>query len=325
MSDKNCLGRHRRVFVAAAVICCLALSGCSPAGGALAKPNLANRPARAVVTTGMIADIVKVVGSAHVEVTALMGPGVDPHQYKATAGDLTRLQQADIVFYNGLHLEGKMAEVFEGLGTRVRTVAVTRTLDPDKDLRPAAAGYEGTHDPHVWFDVRLWMKAVECVRDALAELDPAHGDEFRANAERYLKELTDLDAEVKTKAMRIPADRRVLVTAHDAFYYFGRAYGFEVRGLQGISTATETNTRDVDDLARFIADRKIPAVFGESSVPDRNLEAVLAAVRQRHGYPVKLLGGQLFSDALGDAGTPEGTYVGMVRHNIDVIAGALAP
>jgi manganese/zinc/iron transport system substrate-binding protein len=216
-----------------------------------------------------------------------------------------------------------MADVFEGLARRVRTVAVTRTLNPDTELRPAQAGFEGAHDPHVWFDVRLWMKAVECVRDALVDLDPAHAHDFQANADRYLKELAELDAYVKAQAARVPAGRRVLVTAHDAFYYFGRAYGFEVRGLQGISTAAEANTRDVEELARFLAERQVPAIFGESSVPDRNLQAVQEALRSKSGRDIQLLGGQLFSDALGDAGTPEGTYIGMVRHNIDVIVGAL--
>jgi manganese/zinc/iron transport system substrate-binding protein len=310
------------------VLVALGLAGCSPASGALGRPDLSNRPARVVVTTGMIADAVRIVGGARVEVTALMGPGTDPHTYHATQGDLTALRKADVIFYNGLHLEGKMADVLERLGKSVRSVAVTHTLDPEKDLRPAPEGFEGSHDPHVWFDVKLWMKVVECVRDTLLDLDPAHAEEFRANAEHYLKELADLDAEVRTKAARIPSPRRVLVTAHDAFYYFGRAYGFEVRGLQGVSTAAEANTRDVEDLARFIAEKEVPAVFTETSVPDRTMRAVREALLSKYRRDVRILGGdapqhKLYSDALGDPGTPAGTYVGMVRHNVDVIVDAL--
>jgi manganese/zinc/iron transport system substrate-binding protein len=233
------------------------------------------------------------------------------------------MQSAKLVLYNGLHLEGKMADVFEQMGQRTRTVAVTHRMDPHRDLRPAAEGYEGTHDPHVWFDVSLWMKAVEAVRDALAEMDPVHAADFRANADVYLKELAALHAEVKAKAAAIPAERRVLITAHDAFFYFGRAYGFEVHGLQGISTASEPSTRDVQELAKLIGTQKVPAIFGETSVPDRNIQAVVDAVRMGYGFEVRFVKDKLFSDALGDAGTPAGTYVGMVRHNVDTIVGAL--
>src|SRR5437899_787068 len=176
-----------------------------------------------VATTGMIADAARVIAGPHLAVHALMGPGIDPHQYKASAGDLRRLQAAKLILYNGLHLEGKMADVFEQMAKRTRTVAVTHTLDPERDLRRAAEGYEGTHDPHVWFDVSLWAHAVEAVRVALCELDPAHAADFRTSAAAYLKELAALHEEVKAKALKVPAERRVLVTAHDAFYYFGRA------------------------------------------------------------------------------------------------------
>jgi manganese/zinc/iron transport system substrate-binding protein len=250
-----------------------------------------------------------------------MGPGVDPHLYKASAGDTVRMARADVIFYNGLHLEGKMTEVFEQMSRRVKTVAVTDRLDRERDVRPAPPGYEGSHDPHVWFDVRLWMKAVECVRDTLTELDPTHADVYRTNAETYLAELAKLHEYVKTQASRVPPERRVLITAHDAFYYFGHAYGFEVRGLQGVSTATEAGTADVQQLAQFIAQRRIPAIFVESSVSPKTIEAVKAAVRAR-GFGVQI-GGELFSDAMGDPGTPEGSYVGMVRHNVDTLVSAL--
>lgn len=292
----------------------LATSGC-------AGPNGDSPPI--VATTGMIGDAAAIIGRGRLSVHVLMGPGVDPHQYKASAGDLRRMQAAKLVFYNGLHLEGKMTDVFEQMAKRTKTVAVTHRMDPDRDLRHAAEGYEGTHDPHVWFDVSLWMKAVEAIRDALIDFDPAHEADYKGNAAAYLKELAALHEEVKEKAARVPTDRRVLITAHDAFYYFGRAYGFEVRGLQGISTASEPSTRDVQALAQLIGTRKIPAIFGESSVPDRNIQAVVDAVQTGYGFHVRFVGEKLFSDALGNAGTPAGSYVGMVRHNIDTIVEAL--
>jgi manganese/zinc/iron transport system substrate-binding protein len=286
---------------------------------AQAGADLSERPIRVVTTIGMITNIVQIVGGERVQVTGLMGPGVDPHLYKASEGDVIRMAAADVVFYNGLHLEAKVGEVFERMGGRVKTVAVTDTIDRAVLLAPPE--FEGAYDPHVWFDVTLWMKAVERVRDALIEMDPKHAELYRANAENYLAELNALDGYVRSQAQRVPEEQRVLITAHDAFNYFGRAYGFEVRGLQGISTAAEAGTADLRTLAGFIAERRIPAIFVESSVPQRNIEAVQAAVRAR-GFDVQI-GGELFSDAMGSPGTPEGTYIGMVRHNIDTIVGAL--
>jgi manganese/zinc/iron transport system substrate-binding protein len=255
-----------------------------------------------------------------------MGPGVDPHRYVATPGDVARLRKADLILYNGLHLEGKMGDLFEELEGRVRTVAVTKNLEPNKDLRAAEEGYETTHDPHVWFDVRLWAKCVDTVRDALIAADPAGADVYRANADRYRGELEALHREVVEKlAVVQPKSRRVLITAHDAFHYFGQAYDFEVRGLQGISTAADISTKDVDALAHFIGERRIPAIFGETSVPDRSIAAVQATVKRLYKFEVKLVEDKLFSDALGEPGTPAGTYVGMVRHNVDAIARALRP
>lgn len=298
----------------------LLLSACSPAAGESADDALANRPIRAVATTGMITDIVQNVGGERVSVTGLMGPGVDPHLYKATESNVTTLQNADIIFYNGLHLEALLTGIFERMNdSGIRTVAVTDGLDRGSLLAPAE--FAGNYDPHVWFDVSMWMSAVETVRDALVELDPEHAEQYNENAAAYLVELEALHVYVQEQAARVPADQRVLVTAHDAFNYFGRAYGFEVRGLQGISTEAEAGTADVQGLADFIAERQIPAIFVESSVPQRNIEAVQAAVQAR-GFNVEI-GGQIFSDAMGNPGTPEGTYVGMVRHNIDTIVGAL--
>jgi manganese/zinc/iron transport system substrate-binding protein len=267
----------------------------------------------------MVTDIVEHVGGDRVEVEGLMGPGVDPHLYKATEGDVIRLADADVVFYNGLHLEAKLAEVFERMGGRVRTVAVTDGIPRDRLIASAAFG--AAYDPHVWFDVRRWMDAARATRDAMSELDPAHAATYEANAERYLAELAALDRYVRSRAVEVPRERRVIITAHDAFNYFGRAYGFEVRGLQGISTVTEAGTGDVQDLADFIVRRRIPSIFVESSVSPRMIQAVEEAVRAR-GFDVGI-GGSLFSDAMGDPGTPEGTYVGMVRHNVDTIVEGL--
>lgn len=282
--------------------------------------DLSQRPIRAVATIGMIADVVENVGGDRVDVTALMGPGIDPHLYAASEGDVRRLQEADIIFYNGLHLEAQMGGVLERMGDGDRiTVAVADGVDRDRLLAPAE--FAGAYDPHVWFDVTMWMEAVEVVRDALIELDPTSEGVYRENAERYLAELETLHEYVLEQAARVPEEKRVLVTAHDAFNYFGQAYDFEVRGLQGISTESEASTADVQELARFIADREIPAIFIESSVPQRNVEAVQAAV-QAQGFNV-IIGGELYSDAMGAAGTEAGTYVGMVRHNIDTIVSAL--
>jgi manganese/zinc/iron transport system substrate-binding protein len=229
------------------------------------------------------------------------------------------MAEADIIFYNGLHLEAKMADVLEQMDGRVRTVAVTNRIERDVLLAPPE--FEGNYDPHVWFDVTLWMAAAEQVRDALVELDPDSTQLYQDNAAAYLADLADLDSYVREQAGRVPEQQRVLITAHDAFNYFGRAYGFEVRGLQGISTAADAGTADVQGLAAFIIERQIPAVFVESSVPSRYIEAVQAAVNAQ-GEDISI-GGELFSDAMGSTGTAEGTYNGMVRHNIDTIVGAL--
>jgi manganese/zinc/iron transport system substrate-binding protein len=213
-----------------------------------------------------------------------------------------------------------MGEVLERMsGIDVTTVAVAEVIDPGQLLAPPE--FAGFYDPHVWFNVTFWIEAVNAVEAALAAADPAHAAEYAANATAYRAELAALDAYVREQAARVPEEQRVLITAHDAFNYFGNAYGFEVRGLQGISTASEASTADVQELARFIAERQIPAIFVESSVPPRTIEAVQAAVRAQ-GFEVQI-GGELFSDAMGTPGPPEGDYDGMVRHNIDTIVGAL--
>jgi len=294
---------------------------CSQENGTDAKKNTHESGViNIVATTGMIADIAQQVGGSHVKVKGLMGPGVDPHLYKASAGDVALLSGADLIFYNGLHLEGKMTEIFEQMKKRgIDTVAVTDGID--RSLLETPPQFQGNYDPHVWFDVTMWMTAVETVRDTLISKDPANADYYRSNTGAYLKELFALNEYVTAKAKLLPEDKRVLITAHDAFNYFGRQYGFEVRGLQGISTVSEAGTQDVQNLAAFIVERKIPAIFVESSVPPKFIEAVQAAVEAR-GFDVKV-GGSLYSDAMGNPGTPDGSYIGMIRHNIDTIVGAL--
>jgi manganese/zinc/iron transport system substrate-binding protein len=320
-------GERIRFLTMLLLLGALLLSSCerpkeNGSGGAVARPpaDLAGRKIRVVATIGMITDIVSQVGGERVQVDGLMGPGVDPHLYKASEGDVTRMAGADIIFYGGLHLEGKMTEVFERMGGRILTVAVTDGIDRSLLLKPPE--FKGVFDPHVWFDVTLWMKAVEQVAETLAGIDPPHGEAYRANAKAYLGKLSELHEYVKTRAKEVAPSRRVLITAHDAFNYFGRAYGFEVLGLQGISTVSEAGTADIQALAKLIVERKIPAVFVETSVSPRTIESLKEAVRAR-GFDVEI-GGNLYSDAMGNPGTPDGTYIGMVRHNIDTIVSALS-
>ncbi len=274
-----------------------------------------------VTTTGMIKDAVENVAgnNDNVEVIALMGPGVDPHLYKATQGDLEKLTNADIVFYNGLHLEGKMGEVMEKLGHLKPVIAISSEI-PDSMLR-AVPGFQGTHDPHIWFDVHLWEEAVKTISGFMQEYDSANAGRYSTNGEKYLLNMDSLHAAVKIKIAEIPQAQRVLITAHDAFGYFGDAYGIEVRGLQGISTVSEFGLRDVTELVNFIISRKIKAIFVETSVSQRSINAVVEGCQQK-GWDVKI-GGSLFSDAMGAEGTPEGNYLGMVSKNVETIVHAL--
>ena len=287
--------------------------------GEQTKKDLSGREINVVTTIGMIADVVENVGGERVQVKGLMGPGIDPHLYKAGEGDVSRMSNADIIFYNGLHLEGKMTEVFEQMQKQIKTVAVSDSIDRFLLISPTE--FEGAPNPHLWFDVTLWMDVVVKIRDALSEIDPTSLNVYWDNAQNYLQKLAELQKYVKSQVEKLPIENRILITAHDAFNYFGRAYDFDVRGLQGISTAAEAGTADVQALAEFIKENKIPAIFVETSVPPRYIEALQAAVKAR-GYDVKI-GGHLFSDAMGDSGTEEGTYIGMVRKNIDTIVNSL--
>lgn len=295
------------------------LVGCQPSQAV--KPE-GDQPGftKVVATVGMAADVARQVGGPEVEVVSLMGPGVDPHLYRPTAGDLRELESADIVLAVGLELEGRMEEALVRLRERGKQVVLLGEELPEADLREVA-GFKGRFDPHVWFDVSLWSKTAPMVADALAKVDAEKSEEYKSAAKAFQERMDVLDGWVKNKATEVPASQRVLVTAHDAFGYFGRRYGFEVLGIQGTSTATEASTAEVSRLAGIIASRKVKAVFVETSVPPGTVQALQRAV-QAKGWAVKL-GPALFSDAMGEPGTPEGTYEGMVRHNVLAIVESL--
>lgn len=299
------------------LLAALLTAACGGDGGA-AGPDREG-PLRILTTTGIVGDVVGRVAGEHAEVESLMSTGVDPHLYKASESDVRRLAQADVIFYNGLHLEGKMGDVLVKMARSRPVVAVSEDV-PREALREPPI-FAGQYDPHIWFDVRMWASTLEPIVRELSELDPEHAEAYRANAEATRQELEALDAWVEERIAELPAERRVLVTAHDAFGYFGRRYGMEVVGLQGISTLSEAGLRDVERVVDLVVDRGIPAIFFESSVPRRSIEAVQAAVRDR-GHQVTI-GGELYSDSMGPPGSPEGTYPGMVKHNVNTIVEAL--
>lgn len=288
-----------------------------PAAAAFADAG----PIKVVATTGMIADTARNIAGDRAEVRALMGPGVDPHLYKATPGDVRALQSADLILYNGLHLEGRLADVLVRLARAKPTVQVTESIDEARLREPPE--FEGHFDPHVWFDVELWITVAERTRDALIERDAAGKETYTANAAKYIAQLRELHTWCKAEIGRIPEIDRVLVTAHDAFGYFGRAYGMQVHAIQGISTDSEAALKDINALVDLLVEKQLPAVFIESSVPRKAIDALIEGCKAR-GHSVRI-GGELFSDAMGAAGTTEGTYIGMVRHNVRTIVAALAP
>lgn len=280
-------------------------------------------PYRAAGTVGMVADIVKEVAGNKAEVTHIIGAGVDPHVYNPTRGDVALLLKSDIIFYAGLLLEGQMSDVLVKVSRRRPVHAVTELLQRTYLIDDAQSGHQ---DPHVWMDVAGWKKAVQVVADALVEFDPANDDLYRKNAVRYQAELEKLDAYARRVIGSIPQEQRILVTAHDAFNYMGRAYGIEVMGIQGLSTESEAGLKDINRIVDELVRRRIPAVFVETSVSDKNVKALIEGAASR-GHKVKI-GGELFSDAMGAADTYEGTYVGMIDHNVTIIAralGGLAP
>lgn len=295
----------------------LLLAGCSAPA---ADTNPEKDKLNVVATTTMLADLSSVIGGERVTVNGLMGPGIDPHLYQASAGDVSLMQKADVVVYNGLHLEGKMGEIFENLSRQGQAViCIEDGLDESKLL--AWEADSSVHDPHIWFDVSLWKEAAKTVAVGLAQADPDGKADYESNLADYLKKLDETDTYIRNRAAELPESQRVLVTAHDAFQYFGKAYGFEVRGLQGISTDAEAGTADVSDLAAFIVERQIKAIFVESSVPPKTIEALQAAVKAK-GFDVAI-GGELYSDSLGDADSGADTYILTVKANIDTIVDAL--
>ncbi len=273
-----------------------------------------------VTTTTFLTDLVHQIGRDSVNLTGLMGAGVDPHLYKPTEGDVFRIISADIIFYNGLHLEGRLDDLFKQMRKRnINTFSVGEALPADYLL--AENDDNAIYDPHIWLSLKNWRFIAEIVAKKMAELDQENKDYFMKNLTGFLAELAELELFIKEKIAEVPPAQRVLITAHDAFGYFGQEFGFEVIGLQGISTVSEAGATDVRNLANLIYRRKIPAIFIETSVSDRNIKAVREAVASR-GFEVKI-GGTLFSDALGQPGTPEGTYAGMYKHNVKTITEAL--
>ncbi|HUF87718.1 MAG TPA: zinc ABC transporter substrate-binding protein [Thermohalobaculum sp.] len=297
------------------------LIGTLAAGAALAfaLPAGAAEKPRVLATVGMLADVAANVGGDCVAVTAMMGPGTDPHLYQASAGDVRTLFAADAILYVGHNLEGQLGEVFASVAERKPTRAVAEAAIPTGELiLPESADYA---DPHVWMDARLWARTAEVVAGELAALVPGCADAIRARADAYAAELEALDDWVRASVASIPDRQRVLVTAHDAFAYYGRAYGIEVAGIQGISTESEAGIADIRATVDLVVAREVPAVFIESTISPRTVNAVIEAANQR-GHEVAL-GPELYSDAMGEAGTAAGTYIGMIHANTMAIVSAL--
>jgi manganese/zinc/iron transport system substrate-binding protein len=300
------------------LITSLVLAGCKTPP----PPDQGPSKIHIVATTSMIADTAQEIGGELVRVQALMGPGIDPHTYKASEGDVERLGEADLILYNGLHLEARMTNVFEKMREAGRDVVAVSKDIPEYKLI-SIPGFEGQHDPHIWMDPDLWSTVASTIAEAIIKKSPKDEKAIRTNLEYFQGKLRMLNQNIHIALTDIPKSGRVLVTAHDAFNYFGRAYNFEVKGLQGVSTASEAGAQDVQKLANFIVEHKIPAIFIESSVPKRNVEALQEAVRAK-GFDVHI-GRPLYSDSVGDYGTAQSTYIGMLRFNAGIIAEELTP
>ena len=324
--------RKRAVFAATAVVGLVAImvgfAGCgaddsTDGGGVTSAGSNATYdgegPVEVVCTTGMVADMVAAVGGEHVKVTRLMGEGVDPHVYEPLAADDAKLVKADLVFYSGLHLEPGFLRVFKTLSVSKPVVGVADGLEHANE--PKLKKLEGEfYDPHVWFDPDLWAKCVPAIVTNLSRFDAENAEDYKKNGDAYVAKVKQLTTYGETRIGSIP-EPRVLVTAHDAFSYFGTAFDIEVVAIQGVSTETEAGVGRINELVDLLVDRKVKAVFVESSISDKNIRALIEGAKSR-GHDVKL-GGELYSDALGKEGTPEGEYLGMVRHNIDTIVQAL--
>jgi len=285
-----------------------------------AAPLQAQEQLSIVATTSIIADSARAIAGPFAQVSALMGPGVDPHLYKASPGDLRTLQNASLILYNGLHLEGKIADALKKLGSRKPVVAVAERIAKEKLRRVSSDGDQ--YDPHVWFDVRLWIECAESIRDAISTHDPLHAAEYSKRFVALRDSLQGLDKWVHTQVAAIPLQHRVLITAHDAFGYFGRAYNIEVLAIQGVSTDSEASLRSVNELVQIIVKRKIPAIFIENTLSPKAVEA-LAQGAKASGHTV-IIGGELLGDSLGPVGSPTESYIGTVQHNVRTITTALS-
>ncbi|MBL4644057.1 MAG: zinc ABC transporter substrate-binding protein [Flavobacteriaceae bacterium] len=296
------------------IVLVVAIIGCKQ------KEKSKNGKLQIVTTTTMITDLVKNIGGDKIEVKGLMGAGVDPHLYKASAGDVSKLFNADVIIYNGIHLEGKLEEVFEKMRHQnKKTIAVSDAIDKSSLIE--SEFFASNYDPHIWFDITNWEIITKYLISQLSELDSKNAAFYKENGEAYLKELATLKIVITEMIDPLPIEKRILVTAHDAFNYFGKAFQFNVVGLQGLSTATEAGVKDVQKMAAFIMEQNVKSIFIESSVPRRTVEALQEAVRSK-GHEIEI-GGTLFSDALGDFGTIEGTYIGMYTHNVKTIISSL--
>jgi manganese/zinc/iron transport system substrate-binding protein len=301
-----------RGLIAAVAVC----------AGSLALPVVAQPTGgkiTVVATTGMLADAMREIGGERVDVTALMGVGVDPHTYRQTRSDVAKLTRATLVVWHGLHLEAQLEDLFKDIARRKPVVALADTIPKARLL--ADEQNPQIFDPHVWMDPQLWQPVIAAARDALIQVDPAGRASYESNAGRYAQQVAAMEARVKTALGSVPADKRMLVTAHDAFRYFGRANGYEVLGIQGISTESEASLHQIEKIVGILVARKIGAIFVESSVSDQNIRALVEGAAAR-GHKVAI-GGELYSDAMGPPGTREGTYLGMIEHNANTIAKAL--
>lgn len=317
------------IIVAAALAACVGCgqtNGESHAGGSGSRPtstpgeSSVQQKFTIVTTCGMVTDIVRKVAGDHATVIGLMNEGVDPHLYKPTRNDVRQLMSADVVFYSGLMLEGRMGDAFTQIGRQGKPVfAVTEGLSEDKLREPPE--FAGHWDPHVWMDPSLWSECVQFVANSLGDFDPSHRADYERNAAAYREQLAELDRYARTAIASIPESQRLLITAHDAFGYFSRAYDIPVLSAQGLSTESEASVDDINRLVATIVERKVQAIFVESSVPKDNIQAIVEGAAD-HGWQVRI-GGSLFSDAMGAPGSYEGTYVGMIDHNATVIARSL--
>jgi len=311
---KSVIGRNFKMVILFSMTV-IFLSNCHHNAGFFSGNQL-----KVTATTTLVADMVRQIGGDRVEVLSLMGPGIDPHMYKASENDIIRIMESDLVFYSGLHLEGKLEMVFEKMSrSHIRTYAVSEGIS--RDILLQVDKNTGHYDPHFWFSVEAWQQASVCVQQVLSRVDTSNALVYEKNLKDYLVQLDSLETWVHREIAKINPEQRVLITAHDAFNYFGKYYGFEVMGLQGLNTAAEAGVKDVIDLAGLIATRKIKSVFTETSVPPRNVEALKEAVKSR-GFNVNS-GGSLYSDSLGDENSEAGTYIEMYKYNVQVIVDAL--